>query len=131
MEIMSSKEDFDMDKFFKYVSKTEEITTDDRTVFIKGVKYHETRQDKKIVDVNDKVWRQVEIIRRIGMTHEGMMSKIVDIYEDGLNVWHKETSPFLDEKELSQFHGTWAKNYNATPPFYGIIKDNHVVSNSK
>lgn len=69
------------------------------------MKYREVREDRHLKGLDEETWSRVQVIRYIG--DEGMMAKVVDIFQDGKNVWHKETSSLRDEAELDQFNRTW------------------------
>lgn len=94
-----------MEPKFKGAVKSEEEISEEKCKFFKGVNYRETRQVKNLVGIDNETWTRITIIRRIG--DEGMMSKVIDIFENSKNVWHEETSTLADENELEQFNRTW------------------------
>ena len=75
---------------------------------IDGTVYHEKREEKILVDLEtNSQWKRTKVVRRIG--NDGMMSKVIDVFLDDKNVWHKETSSLEDENELQQFKKDWIK----------------------
>ena len=75
---------------------------------INGTCWQETRQVTTWIGLDGIPWSKSEITRQI----EDVMYKVVDIFEQGKNIIHKESSSLPDEKKLEQFKKIWAQKWS-------------------
>lgn len=71
--------------------------------------YKLQKWEKVLEDFTGKNWKKIVIIRRLGQ--DDIWYKVQDVFEDGKNLFHKETSP-LDDTELAQLKSFWSKNFD-------------------
>ena len=80
-----------------------------RNKTIQGEKYQLQKWEKVLEDFTGKKWKKIVVIRRL--SQDDLWYKVQDVFEDGQNVFHKETSP-LDDDTLANLKKFWAKNFD-------------------
>ena len=99
---------------FEDIAISQEVITEERNCIIDKVNFQMSREFKTWVYLDGNTLTKSEVIRRVG--NEGMFSKMMDIFLNGKNIWHKVTHSLEDEKELDQFHRNWTKNWSNKGP---------------
>ena len=95
-------------KFTGYV-KLEENRYYERNLTRRKLGYKLQKWEKVLEDFTGKKWKKIVVIRKLDK--ENIWYKVQDVFEDGKNVFHKETSP-LDDTELAQLKSFWSKNFD-------------------
>ena len=67
-----------------------------------------TKEVKTWTGLDGIPWTKSKVTRRTG---SGEKTKVIDIFENGRNVHHIETSTLNDQKEIEQFNRVWARNW--------------------
>ena len=95
-------------KFTGYV-KLEENRYYERNLTRRKLGYKLQKWEKVLEDFTGKKWKKIVVIRKLDK--ENIWYKVQDVFEDGKNLFHKETSP-LDDTELAQLKSFWSKNFD-------------------
>ena len=106
-------EDEPQPKFTSYVS-LEENCYYERNLTLRKLGYQLQKWEKVLEDFNGKKWKKTVVIRRLDTSltgQGGTWYKVQDVFEDGKNVFHKETSP-LDDTTLANLKKFWVKNFD-------------------
>ena len=81
-----------------------------RNLTLRKLGYQLQKWEKVHEDFTGKKWKKTVVIRRL-LDHAGIWYKVQDVFEDGKNVFHKETSP-QDDDTLANLKKFWAKNFD-------------------
>ena len=71
--------------------------------------YQLQKWEKVLEDFTGKKWKKIVVIRRL--SQDDLWYKVQDVFEDGKNVFHKETSP-LNDATLANLKKFWVKNFD-------------------
>ena len=84
--------------------------------FVRGLTYKKQIWTDVREDINGKIWKREEIVRGLRPS-SSLWHKVVDIFIDGQNAYHHESSS-LEDAELAQFKKLWVKNFDRHRQFY-------------
>ena len=79
------------------------------TKYVRGLTYKKQTWTDAREDIYGKTWKREEIVR--GLRDNSLWHKVVDIFIDGQNAYHHESSS-LEDTELVQFKKLWIKNFD-------------------
>lgn len=82
---------------------------------VKGEKFREIRETRKVIDPEGKLFVKKTITRRIG--DDGVFLRTIDEFQNGMNVLHEEKSTLNDESEINQFKKIWASTWSKVSVF--------------
>ena len=74
---------------------------------IDGEMWHMTKEIKTWIDLDGIPWTKSKTTRRV----ESDKTRVIDLFRDGCNINHIETSSLQSEAEVKQFNRRWAKNW--------------------
>ena len=96
-------------------SKLTDIILEVETYFeknktIDGEKYQLQKWEKIREDSDGKKWKKIVVVRRFPDILPCVWFKIQDVFEDDINVFHKETTT-NEEEELPDLKKLWEENF--------------------
>ena len=95
-------------KFTGYV-RLEENSYYERNLTRRKLGYQLQKWEKVLEDFTGKKWTKIVVIRKLDK--ENIWYEVQDVFEDGKNIFHKETSS-LDGKSLDNLKKLWVKNFD-------------------
>ena len=112
---MSAIEEIVEEPPFEGLAKKQSEKYVETTKFVRGLTYKKQIWTDVREDIYGKVWKREEIVR--GLRDNSLWHKVVDIFIDGHNAYHHESSS-LEDAELAQFKKLWVKNFDRHRQFY-------------